>query len=120
MRTAAFSLAVVLVVSAASVASAQSQPPSDQPDPQPPAPHLKWDIPVPLVTPETRRLGVFTLMPPATNGQIIGVGVPVGALVMGAVTKVRKAQHRRAERAARVQVQRELQDFLNQQLKIKN
>src|SRR6185503_18735200 len=106
MRSVAMSLAAVLVFSVVSVAHAQSQPPNGQADPPPSTPQLKLNIPVPLVAPEPRRFGVFTLTPPTTNGQIIGVGVPVGELVVRAVSSVRNAQRRRAQRNARAQVQR--------------
>jgi len=64
------------------------------------------DPPQPDIRPT--RLGVFTLVPPETNGGIVSVRVPVGDLVMRAVRGVTSAQHRRAERAAERRV---LADF---------
>jgi hypothetical protein len=66
-------------------------------------------------TPDERRLGPLTLVPPAYPGEIVRVRVPVGALVSGLVHTVATAQHRRAEAAARAEVARDLAEFAAKQ-----
>ena len=66
----------------------------------------------PLVdTPDLKRIGIFTLEPPQANGQIIQIGVPIGALIMQAVNGIATAHHRRVERKAHEEVMRALADF---------
>ena len=112
MRIALLGL-FVLVLSAAS-AGAQSPAATPQPGQHPSSPELKLDTVIVPITPDRRQFGIFTLNPPVANGQIIGVGVPIGELVVRGVGSVKKAQHRRVERKARAQVQRELNEFLAQ------
>jgi hypothetical protein len=106
---------LVFILFVAASAGAQSPPLASPTDQQTPPPELKLDTVTVPITPDRRQFGIFTLEPPVTNGQIVGVGVPIGELVGRAVGSVKKAQHRRAERKARVQVQKELQEFLAQQ-----
>jgi hypothetical protein len=69
---------------------------------------------LPWVAPNPRRLGILTLVPPDTNGEMIKVVVPVGELVSRAAHGVANAQRRRAEQRARENVSRELREFLAQ------
>ena len=55
-------------------------------------------------TPAPKRLGMFTLLSPQTNGEVIRVGIPVGNFVMRAKHAISGAHHRRAERKARERV----------------
>ena len=55
-------------------------------------------------TPAPKRFGMFTLLPPDRNGELIRVGVPVGDLVARATHAMSGARHRRAERKARERV----------------
>jgi len=59
----------------------------------------------------TTRLGIFTLLPPTSRGEMIRVSIPVGELVMRAFRGVTAATQRRQEAAARSRVQAELQNF---------
>ena len=56
--------------------------------------------------PEERRLGPLTFAPPETRGEFVRVRVPVGALAGRLTHSISAARHRRAERAARVEVAR--------------
>ena len=56
--------------------------------------------------PDEVRLGVLTLLPPDTPGEVVSIRIPVGALVSRAAHAVLVAQHRRAENAARDEVAR--------------
>jgi hypothetical protein len=69
----------------------------------------------PWITPEPTTLGILTIAPPDTNGQMIKVVVPVGALTTRAVRAISHAHHQRAEKKARAEVQRAFQDFLQAQ-----
>src|SRR5262245_4615389 len=57
------------------------------------------------------RLGILTLLPPATNSQIVNVSIPIGDLTMRAARAFSTAQHRRAERAAQQRVLDDLRAF---------
>jgi hypothetical protein len=63
------------------------------------------------MAPPSTRIGMLTLVPPDTNGEIVKVVVPIGELVSRAATGVSSARRRRAERSAREQVTRELREF---------
>jgi hypothetical protein len=65
----------------------------------------------PWTTPAPRRLGILTLIPPQTDGQLIRVGVPIGDLAARAARAVSSARHRRAERKASERVQRALEEL---------
>ena len=60
-----------------------------------------------------RKLGVFTLVPPITAGEVIRVRVPIGELVSRAAHGISKARRNRAENAARAEVARSLAEFLS-------
>jgi hypothetical protein len=64
----------------------------------------------PVETP-TPRLGIFTLLPPTSRGEMIRVSIPIGELAMRAFRGVAAATQRRQEAAARHRVQAELQNF---------
>ena len=68
----------------------------------------------PFVPAKITRVGILTLAPPDTNGEIVKVVVPVGELATGFVRTLSSAQHRRAERKAREEVRRAIEDFHTQ------
>jgi len=70
---------------------------------------IRSAVPPPEV--HSTRLGVLTLMPPDTNGEIVKVAIPVGELTTRAIRAVARAQHRRAERAAERRVLEDLRAF---------
>lgn len=53
---------------------------------------------------DERRIGPLTFAPPEARGEFVRVRVPVGALVGRLTHSIAAARHRRAERAARVEV----------------
>ena len=57
------------------------------------------------------RLGVLTLIPPDTTGEMVNVAIPVGELTTRAIRVVTSARHRRAERAAERRVREDLRAF---------
>ena len=65
--------------------------------------------PVDSVSP--RKLGIFTLTPPTSRGEMIRVSVPIGELVTRAVRGVAVASHRRREEAARRKVKAAVEWF---------
>ncbi|MFN8061872.1 MAG: hypothetical protein U0Q12_22125 [Vicinamibacterales bacterium] len=69
----------------------------------------------PWVDPKPWLAGFVTLLPPDTPGEFIKVVVPVGALVSHAIHRVGDANRRRAERAVRDDVLRELREFQKRQ-----
>src|SRR5258706_5550992 len=60
--------------------------------------------------PDSRRLGMLTLMPPDRPGEIVRVSLPVGELVTRGVRAWSSARHSRAERKAQENVQRVIRD----------
>jgi|SRR5689334_18559208 hypothetical protein len=58
------------------------------------------------------RLGMFTLQPPQTTGEVIRVSIPVGELVSKAARALSDANHRRSERKADERVRKDLEQFL--------
>ena len=68
----------------------------------------------PSVPAKITRVGILTLAPPDTRGEIVKVVVPVGELATGFARTISNAQHRRAERKAREAVRRALEDFQTQ------
>lgn len=109
-------VAVGLLWSAATAATRQSEPPVSverlrlalQEAPQP-------SIVLPnepaLTGPRRTRLGVLTIIPPDTRGEMVKIAIPVGTLVTRAAQSVSHAHRRRAERKAQERVLRELEDF---------
>ena len=63
------------------------------------------------LTPPT-RLGMFTLVPPQTKGEVIRVSIPAGEFVSRAARGISDANHRRAERKADERVREDLAQFL--------
>jgi hypothetical protein len=55
------------------------------------------------------RLGMFTLVPPETNGEVIRIAIPVGELASKAARAISDARQRRAERKVDERIARELQ-----------
>jgi hypothetical protein len=69
--------------------------------------------PVEAAAPKT--LGIFTLVPPTGQGEMVRVSVPIGELVSRAFTGAAAAQRRRQEAAARRKVEAALEWFKEQQ-----
>ena len=65
-------------------------------------------VPIP---PDGRGFGILTFLPPDTRGEFVRVRVPIGALGRGVAHSMAATQHRRAERAAREDVARALEEF---------
>jgi len=65
--------------------------------------------------PDEWRLGILTFEPPRTKGEFVRVRVPVGALVSGVARSIVNTQRRRAEKAAREDVAKALEEFLKAQ-----
>jgi len=74
-----------------------------------PSPFVLGVEPVERASP--KKLGIFTLLPPTSRGEIVRVSVPVGELVMRAVGGIAAANRRRQEAAARRRVEAELRVF---------
>jgi hypothetical protein len=75
---------------------------------------------VPLIAPsrpDEVQLGALTFVPPEAPGQFVSIQVPVGALVSRAVHAIAAAQHRRAENAARDEVEKAFAEFQRAQPK---
>jgi hypothetical protein len=58
-----------------------------------------------------RQLGIFTLVPPASRGEMIRISIPIGELVTRAFRGVAGAHQRRQEAAARGRVEAALEAF---------
>jgi hypothetical protein len=76
----------------------------------PPKLIIRPDDLFPLTRPS--RLGMFTLVPPETNGEVVRVSIPVGELVTRAARAMSDANHRRAERKADERVRKDLERFI--------
>jgi hypothetical protein len=70
----------------------------------------------PVERPSPKKLGIFTLVPPTSPGELIRVSVPIGELVARAFRGVAAANQRRQEVAARREVEAALKWFAEQQL----
>jgi hypothetical protein len=57
------------------------------------------------------RLGMFTMVRPETNGEVIRVAIPIGELASRAARAVSDSRHRRAERKVDERIARELQQL---------
>ena len=57
-----------------------------------------WTEPTPT------RLGMLTLLPPQTPGEVVRVSVPIGEITTRAIRAIGDAQRRRTERKAREEV----------------
>jgi hypothetical protein len=65
----------------------------------------------PVLPLPSTRLGMLTLLPPDTNGEIVKVAIPIGDLTMRLARSVSNARHQRAERKAGERVGRALREF---------
>jgi hypothetical protein len=63
------------------------------------------------LTPPT-RIGMFTLVRPEANGEVVRMAIPDGELVSRAARAISDANHRRAERKANDRVRKDLAQFL--------
>lgn len=71
--------------------------------------------PMAPLAPDEWRFGILTFLPPDTRGEFVRVRVPIGALVSGVTKSIATTQHRRAEKAARGEVAKALEEFLKAQ-----
>ena len=62
-----------------------------------------------------RKVGPFTLVPPIYPGEMVRVAFPIGDFAVRAARVLRSAEHRRAERKAKADVQRAILDWEAQQ-----
>ena len=67
--------------------------------------------PVPLVAPRTTPLGILTLVPPRSDGEVVRVAIPLGELISRAFDAASDARRRRAEKKAHERVMRALEEF---------
>jgi len=105
--------AAVIALTATSARAAEQQPPPREATAavhRQPKLVIKTDDLFPLTRPT--RLGLFTVVPPQTNGEVVRVAVPVGELVSKAARAISEAHHRRAERQADERVRNDLAKFL--------
>jgi hypothetical protein len=66
----------------------------------------------PLFGSEARRkIGPFTLVPPSYPGELVRFSFPIGDFTVRAARVIRSAQHHRAERKAKAQVQRAIREW---------
>jgi hypothetical protein len=110
MRTGLISLIVML--GAASANAQKAEPRAIFPKPVFPPPHkliIRSEALFPLTHPT--RFGMFTLVPPETNGEVIRVTIPVGELASRAARAISDARHRRAVRKVDERIARELQQL---------
>jgi hypothetical protein len=68
-----------------------------------------------VAVPDKKRFGILTLTAPDQNGEIISMRVPVGELASRGVRAIASARQQHAERKARAEVSRALQEFQLQQ-----
>jgi hypothetical protein len=61
--------------------------------------------------PPAKRLGVISIPPPQTRGEVVRMTLPIGDLTMRAARVIGNASHHRADRKARTEVQRAMSDF---------
>ena len=66
------------------------------------------------IPPDSRQLGILTLLPPDRPGEIVRMSLPVGELVTRGVRAWSGARHNHAERKAQENVQRVLRDLRTQ------
>ena len=65
--------------------------------------------------PPSRKLGIFTLVPPAEAGEMVRLRLPIGEMVSTAAQRVSAANQKRRETSARQEVQKALTAFFAQQ-----
>lgn len=63
-----------------------------------------------------KKLGIFTLLPPTSRGEIVRVSIPIGELVTRAFTGVVAVNQRRQAEAARRKVEAALERFAKRAL----
>jgi hypothetical protein len=80
---------------------------------QQPAP-IVWGVAPPVASPSPKKLGIFTLVPPVSRGELVRVSIPIGELVTRAFKSVAAANRRRREAAARREVEEALKWFAEQ------
>jgi hypothetical protein len=80
---------------------------------QKPLPIVRGVDPVESAVPKT--LGIFTLVPPELQGEMVRISVPIGELVSRAFRGVAVAKQRRQEAASRRRVDADLKWFADQQ-----
>ena len=106
--------AVLLVLAAIGVSSARAEQAEPKQNnaalPTPPKLIIRTEDLFPLTRPA--RLGMFTLVPPETNGEVIRVSIPVGELVSTAARAISDANHRRAARKADERVRKDVEQFI--------
>src|SRR5436190_23703091 len=97
MRTAIAGMILTLLTVVVSAEQADSRPkPLSVTLPRQQKLIIRTEDLFPLTKPT--RLGVFTLVPPQTNGEVIRLSIPVGEITMRAAHAISDAHHRRAER----------------------
>jgi len=70
----------------------------------------------PLFTHDARRkIGPLTLVPPTYPGEMVRFSFPIGDFVVRGARALRSAEHRRAERKAKADVQRAILEWEAQQ-----
>jgi hypothetical protein len=107
-----WALAASVAVTATSVRAAEQQPSRELTAAAqvPPKLVIKTEDLFSLTRPI--RFGLFTVVPPRTNGEVVRVSVPVGELIAKAARAVSRANHRRAERNADERVRNDVEKLL--------
>jgi hypothetical protein len=113
----AVNIKCIAIIVAMAVLGTESPRPEQQepkrvsvsPQPQPKL-VIRADELFPLTPP--KRLGMFTLVPPQRDGEILRVTIPVGELVSRTARAISDANHRRVERKADERVRKDLERFL--------
>lgn len=112
VRITCFALALVVVSSttAARAEQSDSRPkPPNSPLPTQPRLVIRSEELFPISRPA--RIGVFTLAPPETNGEVIRLSVPVGEFVMKSVRAIADARRRAEERKVEQRIAKELREL---------
>ena len=107
MRNAVISLFALLGTVSANAEQADSR--AILPKPVLPPPQkliIRAEDLFPLTPP--KGLGMFTLVPPKANGEVIRVAIPIGELASRAARAISDARHGRAERKVDERIAREL------------
>jgi hypothetical protein len=110
MQTPVAAVIVALFIAVVSAEQSDSRPkPVNPPMPTQPKLIIRSEDLFPL-TPPT-KLGIFTLVPPETKGEVIRVAIPIGELASRAARAISDARHGRAERRIDERIMRELQEL---------
>jgi hypothetical protein len=110
MRIATASLMLVVLTAVANAEQADSRPKPSSPTLPPQKLIIRSEDLFPLTRPT--HLGMFTLVPPQTNGEVIRLSIPVGELATRAARSISDARRRRAERKVEERIERELDEKL--------